>query len=293
MDAPAHLNFHDLIQAAQNRSSWKMHSERKFGRNGRAKNTKKKRAQLKGQQTSYKVGKWVGRGAGAVWVGTAPAPKTITPIILSPKAPTFTPRILTKLATPPATQNTAQPAKKVQTLIPLTWRQRSATQPKADAKNNKIQTAVRKKKSKPPSLTDAQRAAWAHAHYIINHGTANDAARLLAHQKTARNIPEEALSKIRRMAAMRVPSWSQAKVEVFSSSCSESSASSIDEHSSAITHTLNCTTAPTTQHNDKPTATANIPEEALNKIRRKAAMSVPSWAQAKAEVFSSSCSESS
>ena len=42
MDAPAHLNFHDLMQTAKNRSSWKLHSERKFGRNGRAKNTKKK-----------------------------------------------------------------------------------------------------------------------------------------------------------------------------------------------------------------------------------------------------------
>ena len=72
---------------------------------------------------------------------------------------------------------TATPATKrvVQATLLTMWKA-----PGSEAQH--VQTGGGKRqKSKSTNLTDAQRAAWAHAHYIIHHGTQHDAVRLLQH----------------------------------------------------------------------------------------------------------------
>ena len=225
MDAPAHQSFAELVRKASNRRAWKAHVEKKFGRIRKKKlkkNNQDKKTRLPNQRTHNKVGKWVGAGSEAVWVGSAPVPKNTNPPTLSPRAPTFSPTTLTE--PPPSLAKTGQKqvAKKVQSLLPLAWRQSAGmSKDRNPTTKSKIITSQQpkgKKKSKPASLNDAQRAAWAHAHYIIHHGTNHDAARLLTHQKIARNIPAAALGRIRKMAARRVPTWTHANMAVFSSS---------------------------------------------------------------------------
>ena len=80
-----------------------------------------------------------------------------------------------------------------------------------------LSSLLLKKTAKPTALTDAQRAAWAHTHYITHHGTKDDAARLLTHQnRIARNIPvsASALKTIRGMVIARVLTWEQADATV-------------------------------------------------------------------------------
>ena len=88
----------------------------------------------------------------------------------------------------------------------------------------KCRTAGKKSsKLKTTILSDAQRAAWAHAHYIINHGTNDDAKRFMTHLKNIKYTPADALKEIRKMAARRIPTWEEAAAAVFSSSSSEES----------------------------------------------------------------------
>jgi hypothetical protein len=88
------------------------------------------------------------------------------------------------------------------------------------------QKGAKKKKQKETGLTDMQRAAWAHAHFILNHGTAADAARLLTHKNTIKHTPAATLREVQAFASAQVPTWEVAAAEVFSSS--GSSAESMD-----------------------------------------------------------------
>ena len=93
-------------------------------------------------------------------------------------------------------------------------------------KNPQTQKARAKQKAKESKakmmLTDEQRTAWAHAHFIINHGTASDAARFLTHKFNTINTPIEALHKVKMLARMKVPTWEEAAEAVFSSSSEDS-----------------------------------------------------------------------
>ena len=146
--------------------------------------------------------------------------------------------------------------------------------------------------------------AWTRAHYTIHHGTRQDVARLLKHQRVAKNIPTTALKKIKQMAAMRIPTWDQAAAAVFSSSedsdseLGASSGTPLDTTttSARTTHrqvsdiTQTSTTAstlantPTTKiaphhyNEDSPDARVTTP-----KPRR--CPRVPTWEQAAALVF--------
>ena len=71
---------------------------------------------------------------------------------------------------------------------------------KKKATKSKTKPKPKPKKPKATGLTDSQRAAWAHAHFIIHHGTPADAARFLTHQRTVDNTPVDALADIRKMA---------------------------------------------------------------------------------------------
>ena len=67
----SHNDFEDLVQAAADRRSWKNFSEKKFGRV-----TRKKKKTTK-ELISAQIGRWIGEGKDAIWVGTAPAPKKV------------------------------------------------------------------------------------------------------------------------------------------------------------------------------------------------------------------------
>ena len=105
------------------------------------------------------------------------------------------------------------------------------------AQNNK-NPKFKKKTSKPaPSLTDKQRSAEAHAHYILHHGSTPDAAHFLQKNARARNISTTTATALQRMcsgttttSAMSkkippIPTWDEAAAAVFSSSSEESLAS--------------------------------------------------------------------
>ena len=222
MDAPVHQTLADLVKVAGDRMAWRAHSERKFGKKkikSSKKNKMKKVSKVSMRNAGPKVGRWIGTGVNAVWAGTATAPKKVTPPSLSPKAPAFTPRTLTELTTMTGTRAAAPRLKRLmagkQQTLPSMWRK---TEHEGNNKRTKVGPKKKKGKSKPIILTDAQRAAWAHAHFIIHHGTNQDAARLLTHQLTVQNTPAAALKEIRRMAAMRIPTWTEAAAAVFSSS---------------------------------------------------------------------------
>ena len=93
-------------------------------------------------------------------------------------------------------------------------------------------------KKKSRGLTDIQRAAWAHAHYIVHHGTAEDAARFMTHPRNIKNTPAEALHQVQLMARRRVPTWEQAEAAVFSSS--DSSCENLDPHTRHRTDIVPC-----------------------------------------------------
>ena len=69
----------------------------------------------------------------------------------------------------------------------------------------------KKPKAKSKGLTDAQRAAWAHAHYIIHHGTAADATRFLKYPQTVANTPPEALNEVRVLARVSLDASAPAR----------------------------------------------------------------------------------
>ena len=58
--------------------------------------------------------------------------------------------------------------------------------------------ARRKKKKKRVTLTDKQRSAWASAHYIVHHGSTQEAEKLLR-SKMAANLSAEMVSQLKAM----------------------------------------------------------------------------------------------
>ena len=126
----------------------------------------------------------------------------------------------------PSSNNTTR---KIQSELPVEWIPIKHRQDRA-------QTISKQKKPKTRGLTDGQRAAWAHTHYIINHGSANDAARFLTFPKNVNHTPTEALHQVRVMARRRVPTWEQAKDTIFSSS--ESSIESLVAHTRLCTNII-------------------------------------------------------
>ena len=83
-----------------------------------------------------------------------------------------------------------------------------------------------KPKEKKRSLTTKQRAAWAHAHYILHHGTATDAANFLENHNKVSNTSGPTISKLKQMRIIPLPAWEQANGILFSSSDESSSFSS-------------------------------------------------------------------
>ena len=69
---------------------------------------------------------------------------------------------------------------------------KSAKKRKTKKTNKKANN--QKSKAKIAGYTDAQRAAWAHAHYIVHHGTPAEAARLLTFPNIVANTPKETLA---------------------------------------------------------------------------------------------------
>lgn len=144
------------------------------------------------------------------------APSAPTPISREKTSP------ISELIIPSGNSTT----KKFQTELPAEWQ---PTKPRQD----QARAVPKQKKPKARGLTDGQRAAWAHAHYIINHGTTDDAARFLTFPKNANRTPAEALHQIRVLARRRIPTWEQAKDVIFSSS--ESGTESLEAHTQLCT----------------------------------------------------------
>ena len=280
MDAPYRSNFADLAALANNRATWKRLVEVKFGKNKCKKENPRnsddqnptahtfKTARPKTSKASLHsapwreraLGRWVGSGADAVWIGPDPEPqcRDVDPI-------RRTANVAAGILIPVNT-SAKQAARMVQTEIPATWRPALSTKPGATISKNSKNVKVWRK-PKQTALTDAQRAAWAHAHYIIHHGTNEDAARFLTHPKLVRNTPSDALHRVRVMAAMRVPTWDEAAAAVFSSSSScEGSLSitaiSITPEASATTWDEESATAKTSDKCNKTnTKTPTITKE--------------------------------
>ena len=101
----------------------------------------------------------------------------------------------------------------------ISWNNPQAQKAREKQKAKGLKT----KESKNSVLTDKQRAAWAHAHYIVHHGTASEAARFLTDKSNIINTPAELLGKVKVIAKMKVPTWEEAAAAVFSSSSEESS----------------------------------------------------------------------
>ena len=199
MDAPTTQSFEEAEELAQNRAAWRRLVDAKFGPRTR-RSRKKKRTKRK--------------------------PKVTIPHQQSQKARLPPPKIKTTI--------TAERAgNMIQSELPPAWQPAPSnsapsrtTKSKLKAPCNNKQSS--KEKKKITRLTDAQRAAWAHAHFIVNHGTNLDAAKFLTHKKIVAQTPAEDLHKIRVMARRRVPTWQQAEAAVFSSSeSSEESAEPI------------------------------------------------------------------
>ena len=55
-----------------------------------------------------------------------------------------------------------------------------------------------KKKDRPTALTDKQRSAWAHAHFILHHGSKEAAASFLTKNRRAATIPEDMRRKLQQ-----------------------------------------------------------------------------------------------
>ena len=268
MDAPGHQHFEELEQLASDRRTWKAHSERKFGRTGKEAPAKRKSRKVKytisQQRARISVGRWIGSGADAVWVGLTPAPKEPIPPTLPPET---TARSSANITIPNQFSMTLAEnkfGKKVQAQLPSAWR--------LGAKQEKVKVAQQKqklktKKVKEAALTDAQRAAWAHAHYIIHHGTKDDAARLLTNTRVARNIPAAALKSIRGMAIARVPTWEQAAAAVFSSSgeSDDSIDTTSDTVSTSASQTINVTHTGIAEPPAVPAITSNIDDNTNTK----------------------------
>ena len=197
MDAPAAQNFEEVQELAQDRTACRRLVDEKFGPSTRRKR-KNKRSKRR--------------------------PKSIKPLqqlqITRPPPPIIKTTITAERA-----------GNMIQSTLPTAWQPVPNGTTSNKPSKLKSRTPPLKEQSssvarKPARLTNAQRAAWAHAHYIIHHGTNSDAVKFMTHQKNVENTPAEALYKIRVMARRTVPTWEQAAAVLFSSSDSSSDESS-------------------------------------------------------------------
>ena len=163
----------------------------------------------------------------------------------------------------------------------------------------KMQCRKKPKPVKPKGLTDAQRAAEAHAHYIINHGTEADAEKFIKHRRI-RNVCTDTLSTLQGMRnavkvvttapstscttptapapqamrrPVRTPTWKEAAVAVFSSS-SEEGLALTPPSSPVMSTSMTVTPLPLTPVQAAPTSMLPRP--------------IPTWKEAAAAVFDSS-----
>ena len=81
--------------------------------------------------------------------------------------------------------------------------------PKMDKQRKPRQRIQKKKKKANSGYTDAQRAAFAHAHFIVHHGTKADATRFLAHAKNVNNTPATILAQVKEMVTTQRPAQVQ------------------------------------------------------------------------------------
>ena len=148
----------------------------------------------------------------------------------------------------------------------------TARQPKRKAKTG---TKGLEKKG----LTDKQRATEAHAHFIIHHGTIAEAARFLQDKRNTVNASTTTISTLRRMCTL--PTWTEAKETVFSSSS--------EEDSLLVTATPPSTTpGDDMKNNDTPLAVSPATWSPPPPTPPRRMYKIPTWAEAKEAVFSSS-----
>ena len=237
MDAPTHLDFAGLEALAGDRAAWKKQIEITFGRKRNEKKKKRRNGGCTGPSGpgGRTLGRRAGKGADSVWIGPSPqlkrreAPSTLRTASTVAKFSTLSSLI-------------AKPAKTAQVQLSHYWGQNrtgkngdrinSKTTKPGDNKKSceKPERSKRTSKPKAATRTDTQRAAWAHAHFIIHHGTGDDAQRFMSHPKNITDTPADALHEVHKMAAMRIPTWKEAKAAVFSSSSSEESMEAAQEN---------------------------------------------------------------
>ena len=215
LDSPDHSDYDDLVIQANDRQAWRQHVQRRFGTQPKRKRKHKKKNK---SQLNF-LSALANQRHNPADRGTSGSSEAARPNATQLKPATWHTLI-------PPSSKVMRANSMAQTQLSAAWCPQH--QSKLAKKGTKQKT---KKKAK--GLTDGQRAAWAHAHYIINHGSADDAARFLTFPKNVNRTPPEALHQIRVMARRRVPTWGQAKDAIFSSS--ESSMESL------ATHTRLCT----------------------------------------------------
>ena len=208
----------------------------------------------------------------AMTIGTTGASSKLWPPSIMSRAqpsPTATPSSTT--ATPQDRPNNTSHASP-QLPIAQTYRARDAselffrpaTKQRAIVRSSKMP----KKKLKPRQLTDKQRAAEAHAHFIIHHGTAADAEKFQKHHRI-KNVCAATLEALHRMCSHN------------DNKCS-SATTTTSMTSKSATHPTSTTTMPTPQ---QPTTAQKSPTT-------MGLPPMPTWAEAEAAVFSSSSDES-
>ena len=127
---------------------------------------------------------------------------------------------------------------------------------------------INKKARKPRSLTHKQRAAEAHAHYIIHHGSGPDATRFLQSNVRARHISP---ATTEALANMCEPSTSQPSIPPTTSS------------NMSQTQTPTTLVAPHIEPLPTPQPLTPTPNTGPT---------IPTWEEARVAVFSSSSEES-
>ena len=137
------------------------------------------------------IDRWIGTGVDTVWIGPVPPFKRHG--------------MTSALRTAAATVNAVNTPRMIQPQLPSYWQITSHTQ-----SGPATGTTVRKSKSKSKTVNQkptvhSQRSEWAHAHFIIHHGTNADTAQFLTHPRNVKNTPVDALKEIRVMSVERVP----------------------------------------------------------------------------------------
>ena len=131
-------------------------------------------------------------------------------------------------------------------------------------------TPVKTKVQKPRPMTNKQRAAEAHAHFIIHHGSRQDAAGFLKSNTRARHIRPATVAMLESMCPSSIPKTTKSVLTA-----------PPDPKSTTTTRPLDLA-QPTTPTTKPTTPTPTI----------KARATIPTWEEARAAVFSSSSEES-